>query len=252
MGKIKDLTNKRFGLLIAKYPTDKRINRKVVWLCQCDCGNTTEVISSNLTTGRTTSCGCNTKKAIGEHFKKNLPKPGEYINKIKVIKSEQRVGYHNWNEIWVLGICPFCQKEFWAKASLLRRGSTQSCGCAKKSIGEKIIEKILIDNNIEFETEKTFNDCYFTKNFSKCRFDFYIDNKYIIEFDGSQHFDKAKTNLSSSIFTEEVIKKIQARDQYKNNYCKEKGIPLIRIPYWHRDEIRLEDLLLETSKFLVE
>lgn len=53
-----DLSNKRFGRLIAKYPTDKRINSKVVWHCNCDCGNEVEVISTSLIREETRSCGC--------------------------------------------------------------------------------------------------------------------------------------------------------------------------------------------------
>lgn len=32
--------------------------RHVLWLCQCDCGNTTIVSSNNLVSGTTNSCGC--------------------------------------------------------------------------------------------------------------------------------------------------------------------------------------------------
>jgi len=39
MRKIKDLTNQRFGRLIAKRPTKERRSGSVVWGCKCDCGN---------------------------------------------------------------------------------------------------------------------------------------------------------------------------------------------------------------------
>ena len=44
---------------------------------------------------------------------------------------------------------------------------------------------------------------------------------------------------------------IQERDTYKNQWCKENNIPLIRIPYTHLNDLCLEDLLLETSKFII-
>ena len=56
--KKRDVTNKRFGRLVALYPTEKRICRSVVWHCQCDCGRETDVILSNLVNGYTKSCGC--------------------------------------------------------------------------------------------------------------------------------------------------------------------------------------------------
>jgi len=40
-------------------------------------------------------------------------------------------------------------------------------------------------------------------------------------------------------------------DEYKNNWCKENNIPLIRIPYNHLNELKIEDLMLETSKFVI-
>lgn len=54
----KDLTNQKFGRLLALNPTDKRKHGGVVWFCKCDCGNFTEVKSSSLICGETKSCGC--------------------------------------------------------------------------------------------------------------------------------------------------------------------------------------------------
>lgn len=54
----KDLTNQRFGKLIALEPTDLRQQRKIKWKCQCDCGNIVYITSSDLLTGHTKSCGC--------------------------------------------------------------------------------------------------------------------------------------------------------------------------------------------------
>ena len=53
-----DLTDQRFGKLVAIEPTEKRRDRKIVWHCLCDCGNETFVTSSHLRSGHTKSCGC--------------------------------------------------------------------------------------------------------------------------------------------------------------------------------------------------
>lgn len=53
-----DLTNQRFGRLVAIKPTEKRKHRCIMWECKCDCGNTVEVMSRNLLCGKTKSCGC--------------------------------------------------------------------------------------------------------------------------------------------------------------------------------------------------
>ena len=68
--RIHDVTNQRFGKLVALKPTEKRKNNNVVWLCQCDCGNTVEVGLNNLTQGFTKSCGC--LKSMGEEKITNL------------------------------------------------------------------------------------------------------------------------------------------------------------------------------------
>ena len=59
-----DLTNKKFGKLIALEPTNKRKEGCVIWKCKCDCGNETEVSASFLNKGLVKSCGC--LKSYGE------------------------------------------------------------------------------------------------------------------------------------------------------------------------------------------
>ena len=46
------------------------------------------------------------------------------------------------------------------------------------------------------------------------------------------------------------IKKIQERDKIKNNYCFNNNIPLIRIPFIYENNIKLEDLILDSSPFV--
>lgn len=58
--KFVDLTGQRFGrLTVIKRVENKK--SQAVWLCQCDCGNTTQVISAKLNNGHTKSCGCYAK-----------------------------------------------------------------------------------------------------------------------------------------------------------------------------------------------
>lgn len=55
----KDITGERFGRLVAVSPTsDRDADGNVLWICQCDCGNTSVVSSSCLRKGNTSSCGC--------------------------------------------------------------------------------------------------------------------------------------------------------------------------------------------------
>lgn len=62
--KLKDITGKRFGNLVAV----KRVGTKdnnATWLCKCDCGNTTIVKENSLQQGLTRSCGCLTTNFSG-------------------------------------------------------------------------------------------------------------------------------------------------------------------------------------------
>ena len=50
----------------------------------------------------------------------------------------------------------------------------------------------------------------------------------------------------------ENIRTNDINDKAKNEWCKENNIPLIRIKYDKYDTLSIEDLLLETSKFIVK
>lgn len=52
-----NIVGRKFGMLtvIRRLENRKTI---VMWLCKCECGNTTEVSSQSLRTGHTKSCGC--------------------------------------------------------------------------------------------------------------------------------------------------------------------------------------------------
>jgi hypothetical protein len=49
---------KHFGKLTVIKPLGHDRFKRRIWLCQCECGNTTEVVGSSLTNGLTHSCGC--------------------------------------------------------------------------------------------------------------------------------------------------------------------------------------------------
>lgn len=58
MPEIKNIAGRRFGRLTVLRPTTKRQDRKVVWLCLCDCGKEVEVSGKDMRQGNTRSCGC--------------------------------------------------------------------------------------------------------------------------------------------------------------------------------------------------
>lgn len=120
----------------------------------------------------------------------------------------------------------------------LRTGNSLSCGNHNTSKGNQKITEILQQANIPFEVEKSFSTC---RDKLPLPFDFYVNNKYLIEYDGIQHYDPG------TMFDYEYTHK---HDLIKSQWCKDNNIPLIRIPYTHYKNMSLEDLLLETSQFV--
>lgn len=117
--------------------------------------------------------------------------------------------------------------------------SGQGCPKCNQSKGEKEIEKILIQNNIEFENQKRFKNCINKKTLP---FDFYLPKYNIcIEFDGIQHFE------SLDIFGGEIeFQKRKINDNIKNKFCKDNNIKLIRIKYDENIYFKLIDNLNKT------
>ncbi len=65
--KATDLIGRRFGMLtVIQRASPKPYTQEAIWLCKCDCGNTTEVTSGSLKRGDTKSCGCNKGKFVSD------------------------------------------------------------------------------------------------------------------------------------------------------------------------------------------
>lgn len=58
MGRVKDETGKRYGRLKVIKQAGLNCEKRMTWLCKCDCGNETIVIGKSLRNGSTKSCGC--------------------------------------------------------------------------------------------------------------------------------------------------------------------------------------------------
>ena len=98
------------------------------------------------------------------------------------------------------------------------------------------ITQILSSLNIQYTIQKRF------KELGELRFDIYVDNNYIIEYDGEQHF---LSNHRGS------LEEIHNHDLVKNQFCFSHNIPIIRIPYTEQLTYTSKDLMLETTRFLL-
>lgn len=230
------LVGRRFGHLTVIKDTGKRLHRSIIWECKCDCGNEHEVTSNNLNGGSVNSCG---KMNCPYHKTFENLKGQRFGKLIAMYPTSMKDGSHMY---WVCQ-CD-CGNQHEISSSHLKDGTVQSCGCISTPIGEINIENILKINHIEYKKQVTFKEL---KNIKPLRYDFGIYQKEklirLIEFDGIQHFKE------QNFFTHD-LESIQKNDKIKNQYCRENNIPLVRIPYWERDQITLEMLL--GDEYLIE
>lgn len=245
MGRKIDLTGKVFNrLTVIKEHPERTPQGSVQWECQCECGNLVIVSGDNLRRNHTLSCGCLQKESAQKRI---INLVGQRFGKLVVVeKAPNPHGGNNRHTYWYCD-CDCGNKHILKDGQNLKRDLTISCGCIGTSKGEYLIEEILTFNNISFEKEKTFDTCIFEDSGRKARFDFYLpEYNIIIEFDGYQHFRFTGYEWN----TEENYLKTVAHDKYKNQWCKDNQLKLIRIPYTHLSTLKLEDLL-ENSRFML-
>lgn len=232
-------------------------NRGAMVICQCKCGKYTLISLNSLRNNHIKSCGCYNKeyhkqicKKIGQQsyfkdYSKDNSNP--YYKFIKRLDKK-----NNYNSAFWEIECRFCGKRYEAVPvqliSYTRRGYNP-CDCLRfQSKGVIKIQKILKENNILFETEKSFQNCISPKG-NLLKFDFWVNNNYLIEYDGEQHFTPQSFGGKRS--GEERLKEYQLYDKIKNDWCKDNNIILIRIPYTHLINITINDLLPNSSNFII-
>jgi hypothetical protein len=159
----------------------------------------------------------------------------EFINNAKKIHGDKydysKVEYKNKKTPVLIG-CPI--HGYFSQLPRNHVNQKQGCPSCNESKGEKFIADFLKNVEINFERQRKFIDCTNTIKGRYCKklpFDFYIPNQNTcIEYDGKHHY--------FPIYGEKEFEKTKINDLLKTNYCKEKGIKLIRLPYtMSNDEI---------------
>lgn len=220
-------------------------NGRTQWNCQCkSCGKYCVKDSNNLKTHK--SCGCMRSKLIGDKLRKDLT--GKRFGKLTVLKYSGKSNSCQ-NAIWICQ-CD-CGNICEVDGNNLTSNHTLSCSCINFSIGAQYISNILKENKISYQAEYSCKDLYFLSKEHPARFDFALldENNNIfrlIEYDGIQHYKETLKQWKSRVSLTEQ----QRRDKEKNDWAKQHNIPLVRIPYWERDNISLDMLL--GDKYLVK
>ena len=182
---------------------------------------------------KTCSFGCSYcagKNKSTDDFKNEISKKNEDVEIIS-----EYLGYNSPIECR----CKKCGNIWETSVASLRQGN----GCPKcsSSKGEKRINSFLIENDIKFEPQKTFDECRYEQ---PLRFDFYLyDLNTCIEYDGECHFTPVDFGGKGYEYAKRQFDKAIARDEIKNQFCNDKGITLIKIPYTDLDNI--EEILTD-------
>lgn len=237
MGKFSDITGNKYNRLLVLKKTNKKMGTNYLWECQCDCGNITYASKTALESGHKKSCGClhtEQRTKLGKSKKKDLLNRKFGMLTVIAENSARKDGRVTWN-------CKCdCGNVIIVSSHELLSNRKNNCGCQIiRSKGEQKIASILKEYNISFEQEKIFPDLKY--NGKNLRFDFFIDNQYLIEYDGKQHFIKDSGYGSD-------LENIQKRDRLKDQYAIKNGIPLIRIKYLDYDKITINDLILNKKE----
>lgn len=143
------------------------------------------------------------------------------------------IGKYEGTKNKILCQCNKCKNKWYTYPSLVLYDI--GCPICTISKGEsKIIEK-LNASNIDYVSQKTFENCSY-KNL--LRFDFYIPSKNIcIEYQGKQHYLPIDFAGKGEDWAKELFKENQEKDKIKRNFCKASKIRLLEIPYWNFDNI---------------
>lgn len=226
-----DYEGQTIGLLTFYKTEEQDLRNNHLWRAVCVCGNERLIPACDIgarikKTKGPLSCGC--------YQYKELHLENQRFGKLIAIKNTKKQT-NSGNYIWECQ-CD-CGNKAFVPGSALVSGNTQSCGC-QTSRNEAYIKSLLEERNINFIYQ------YYCKEHKK-RFDFFIENKYIIEYDGEQHFFWRESGWNN----EDNYKITHQSDLLKNQYCFEHNIPLIRIPY--DADYTAGDLFLETTRFLL-
>lgn len=116
-----------------------------------------------------------------------------------------------------------------------------TCKYCKESSGERIVRQWLETHNIDYIFQHTYDDC---RDLYVLPFDFFLPTcNCIIEFDGQHHFEPIDFANKGLEWANERLKLTQYHDNIKNEYCKNNGISLLRIPYYKNIEEELNNFL---------
>lgn len=117
------------------------------------------------------------------------------------------------------------------------------CDCHPISSFQWIVNKLLIENNVPYQVEYSFQDLYGIYGKNKLKFDFAILNndasvKCLIECQGEQHYMPVEEFGGNDCYDIQV-----ENDNLKKMYVEKQNIQMIEISYKDKKYEKVEDIL---------
>jgi hypothetical protein len=108
----------------------------------------------------------------------------------------------------------------------------------------QLLDELCLEKDVDYLYDETYWDVRDTK---LLRWDFILnhkhDNPMVIEYDGGYHYKPIRRGNMTDEEAEEHFKNNQRRDKIKDDHCANNSIPMLRIPYWDKDNI--ESLVMD-------
>lgn len=173
------MTFGRFTVLerCGSYRNSAGENKGALWLCRCSCGNTRNLTSNTINSGKVISCGCynqekrSTNRLIGRRF-------GKLVVLSRGETDKYKGGYY-----WICRCDCGVVKPIYGRS--LKAGLIVSCGCASES-------------GIAYQVKSFFSQRYKAITEYKAvrnpqtgkwlRFDLFVYPNIFIEINGKQHY----------------------------------------------------------------
>ena len=215
-----------------RYQPCGRRNRYGLFKCGY-CGNIFEANIAEVRRNKTRSCWCYRKIEHKERAEKKYKnKKFGMLTPLYQTDKQGKDGSYYW-------VCQ-CDCGNTTTISSADFTKTKSCGCLLfHSFGEQATKEILEENNVEYISQYSFDDCNSDFN-APLRFDFYLPKgNCCIEIDGRQHFTPV-----SRFGGEKAFERLQKNDKIKNNYCVKNNIKMIRIKY--NRELNIKEIIYKT------
>jgi hypothetical protein len=126
----KDITNERFGKLIAIKPTNERNRKSILWECKCDCGNIIKRSIGDLNSGKKSGANqsCN-------ECKQSLNLTGKKYGNLTAIKQTKKIKGKGW--YWIFR-CDCGNSVEKIGSQVYRKEGKLNCGCIKRKFTNKI------------------------------------------------------------------------------------------------------------------